>query len=156
MRTFEFDRETIDRDFEKAENILFEKENIMPVNYENFNCNSFDNLNQKLLSEISGNSVVYCIWVDGSNGLIPLYVGHVDGKYSRQRIRNHLTKKNENTGAKLDYVVAELENQKKIGISWLKIEPAYMRKVLEDWLIVKNANETRLTWNKVGRKKRVK
>jgi hypothetical protein len=155
MRTIQFDRKSIEDVFYQAESILLDEKNLCVIKYFDFDHTTFDANNQELLNAISGQPIVYCIWTGTSQiTLSPKYIGHAGSKISRQRVRAHLTKKNEATGAQLDRIKEVLKEKKCIGISIVRIEPAYMRKALEDWLIDKRSEI--LEWNAVGRKKQMK
>lgn len=152
MEQINFNKQEIESIFEKAEKVLLDKKNITNILYSNNSTDSFDNNNQDLLNTLKKCSIVYCLWVGKSkNKLKPIYVGHASQKIARQRIRNHLGKKNIKTGAKLDNVKLELEKENYIGISMLKIHPDYMRKSLEEWIIDKHSGI--LEWNQVGKRK---
>ena len=145
-----FNKSIIEADFLKSEDVLLDKGKISIIKYSDFDHTTFDAYNQDLLNGISGQPIVYCIWTGISpSTLLPKYIGHAGSKISRQRVRAHLTKKNERTGAQLDRIKEALEQRKCIGISIVKIEPAYMRKALEDWLIDKHSEI--LEWNAIGR-----
>jgi hypothetical protein len=152
MKKIEFNKNDIEKIFKLAEKKLFDAKNIKVINYPKFDHSSFDINNQDLLNATSGNPIVYCIWTGKTpDSLLKKYIGHAGKDIARQRIRNHLTKKHERTGSQLEKVINQLNSKNYIGISMVTIEPAYMRKALEDWLIEKNS-ET-LEWNNIGRKK---
>lgn len=152
MEQINFNKQEIESIFEQAEKVLLDKNNITNIVYSNNSTDSFDNNNQPLLNGLKKCSIVYCLWVGKSKTkLKPIYVGHASHKIARQRIRNHLGKKNIKTGAKLDNVKSELEKENYIGISMLKIHPDYMRKSLEEWIIDKHSEI--LEWNQVGKRK---
>lgn len=144
---YEFDKCIIEKYFLKAENFLFDDKNIYHIKYKNFDVESFDKLNSEMLKNISNKFIVYCLW-QGKNveDLNPKYVGHAKNTISRQRIRAHLTKKNKATGAQLDKVKEFLSAKTHLGITYLIIEPGYMRTSLEEWLIYKHVDI--LEWNK--------
>lgn len=152
MNLIEFNKIDIEKAFIKAEGSLLHKDHIHAVNYTGYDLSSFDNNNQELLKSIAGKSIVYCIWTGKSKeDLNPKYIGHAKGSIARQRIRNHLTRCNTRTGAQLQKVSATLSLKRLIGLSFLVIEPDYMRGALEEWLIKGNAEK--LEWNKIGRKR---
>ncbi|MBC5992419.1 GIY-YIG nuclease family protein [Pontibacter cellulosilyticus] len=152
MQKIYFDYKSIEAIFEQAEEALFDKSNVLPITYTNFDCTTFDKYNKDLLGKISGNSIVYCIWTSkDAVDYNPKYIGHAGKNISRQRIRNHLTKKDSATGAQLENIKNQLLNNNSIGLSYLIIEPAYMRKALEDWLIDKNS--FKLDWNNIGKRR---
>ncbi len=147
MSQFSFSNSGIEALFLSAEKLLFNKSNLIPIKYDNFDVSTFDKLNKSLLQTISKKPIVYCIWVKAnSNEYKAMYIGHAKETISRQRIRCHLTKKNKRTGAKLDNVKECLSRKETIALSYLIIEPSYMRKPLEEWLIIKNKEQ--LVWNR--------
>jgi phage gp37-like protein len=147
MKYFEFDKTFIESKFTEAENFLFAKENIYLIKYDNFDVATFDKLNSELLKNASNKFIVYCLWLGNKqNELEPKYVGHAKNTISRQRLRAHLTKKNKATGSQLDKITKYLDEKKYFGLTYLTIEPSYMRTSLEEWLI--NKNIEKLDWNK--------
>jgi hypothetical protein len=152
MNEIEFDHKVIEDKFHVAEKKLFDSNNVIPVIYKDFDCTTFDLNNKSILDGIAGKAIVYCIWVaETPNSFSPKYIGHAGKTVSRQRIRNHLSIKNPKTGAKLNNVKIELGKRNSIGITYLKVEPDYMRKSLEDWLISNHSNL--LEWNFIGKRK---
>lgn len=144
---FLFNSNQLEREFAVAEKLLFNIKNVKIIRYNNFDVSSFDELNKILLKNVAGNYIIYCIWIgSNSQNLSPKYVGHAKSTISRQRIRNHLTKKNARTGAQLEMVKKALERKMSFGLTYLIIEPSYMRTSLEEWII--NKNKETLTWNK--------
>lgn len=145
-----FDINEIEKSFQKTKSILLDTNNINYIKYHNFDHLSFDECNQELLKTISGNDIVYCIWCGKSiKALKTKYIGHSAGKTARQRIRNHLISKNKKTGAQLEKVKTVLSDKGNIGLSFVVVKPAYMRKSLEEWLI--SNLSTQLEWNQIGR-----
>ena len=148
-----FNRIEIEKSFLKAKSLLLDNTNINHIKFLNFDHLSFDEQNQELLKIISGNDIVYCIWSGISIKTLEIkYIGHTAGKTARQRIRNHLTSKHDKTGAQLEKVKYVLSNKGYIGLTYIVVEPAYMRKSLEEWLI-SNLSE-QLEWNQIGRAKK--
>ena len=147
MKIFEFDKISIEKYFLEAEKFLLNEENIYCIKYENFDVTTFDRLNSDLLKNVTNKYIVYCLWLGSTeNNLKPKYIGHAKNTISRQRLRAHLTKKNKATGAQLDKIKIYLSEKKYFGITYLFIEPSYMRTSLEEWLI--NRNFELLEWNK--------
>lgn len=147
MKIFEFDQVFIERKFTEAEIFLFDEKNVYAIKYENFDVSSFDKLNSELLKNVANKFIVYCLWMGNTpTDLKPKYVGHAKKTISRERLRAHLTKKNKATGAQLDKIRKYLGEKKYFGLTYLVIEPSYMRTSLEEWLINKNINK--LEWNK--------
>ncbi len=66
------------------------------------------------------------------------YIGKTTRKLARQRIRNHLIKKHEKTGAKLKHVTDHVLSGGSVKISWIKIEPESLRNYVEEELIHKH------------------
>jgi|25_taG_2_1085351.scaffolds.fasta_scaffold05315_2 hypothetical protein len=148
--TVEFDRKILEDKFQKAEDILLDIHHVSIIHYDDFNHETFDVHNQDFLGTIAQKPIVYCIWTGKTEeNLEYKYIGHVGKQYSRQRLRNHLTKKHEKTGAQLKNTILALKEKHVVGISYVVTEPHYMRKALEDWLIEKNSEK--LTWNKAGK-----
>lgn len=147
----EFNQNYIEEIFKSAQEFLFNKVNINHIKYIDFDHNTFDINNKVFLETISKKSIVYCLW-SGENitSFEPKYIGHSEGKTTRQRLRNHLTKKNERTGAQLLNIIDELKLDKLIAVSYVVIEPSYMRKSLEEWLIDQDSDT--LLWNRIGKK----
>lgn len=148
MKHIEFNREQIEEIFHSAESSLFSESSICWLTYDNpFNC-----LNtSEVISLVQNAPIVYCIWI--SDGLLPktVYVGHSSASLSRQRLINHFIRKDPRTGSQLERVKQAFSNAMLIGVSFLKIEPDYMRKPLEEWLISRNSE--RLVWNVHGKRK---
>jgi hypothetical protein len=152
MKYLKFNTLEIENEFQKAANYLFSKSNVCYLTYSDKDVLSFDANNKEFLSEVKGKSVVYCLWTGTEKeNIFPKYVGHVNSSISRQRFRAHLTKKNKATGAQLDKITAEVSLGYQIGVTYLEIDPAYMRKSLEDWLIQNHPDKAQ--WNKSGKKK---
>lgn len=151
----QFDTQTLEKKFKEAEDVLLNLDNVTIVKYKDFNHETFDDHNQELLKVIAQKPIVYCIWTGVSEKEMQYkYIGHVGKKYSRQRLRNHLTKKHERTGAQLKNTIKALSEKNIVGISFILTKPHYMRKALEDWLIDKHSE--RLDWNISGRRTTIK
>lgn len=147
MQRIEFDREQIEVVFRNAESDLFSENEIHWLTYEEpFVC-----LNgSEVISLVQKAPIVYCIWI--SNGLQPkpVYIGHSSASFSKQRLINHFIKKDPRTGSQLERVKQAVSGALQIGVSFLRIEPDYMRKPLEDWLITRNRDK--LIWNIHGKR----
>lgn len=152
-KTIIFDRQGIEQRFQQAADRLFDPQQRYPVQYRDFVAGTFDACNGDLLSAVSGKNIVYALWAGPTtDALAVVYIGHVGSTQSRQRVRNHLCKKHERTGAQLEQVEATLATQGAIGFSFVEMEPGYMRKPLEDWLIF--LYQDQLKWNKAGKRKK--
>lgn len=152
MKTIVFKEEQILKVFGEAEDVLFDETAITNIIYKNKSVASFDEHNSDFLKKVAGKSIVYCIWLGNTKqSLKPKYVGHVKETITRQRMRAHLTKKNKATGSQLAKVILAVEQGYSIGMTVVIIQPPYMRKALEDWLIAKHSKM--LVWNEIGRSK---
>lgn len=150
-RTLIFDHPRIENLFQKAATLLLDPEQAIPVQYKDFQSESFDACNTALLTAVSRKNIVYCLWAGSAiEELDVVYIGHVERNQSRQRVRNHLCKNHERTGAQLKKVKAILEQQGALAFSFVEIEPDYMRKALEDWLI--DNYRKQLIWNIAGKR----
>lgn len=130
-----------------AQNSLLNPKNIHIVKYDDFAVEKFHKDNNEFLSAVSNKNIVYCLWIgESTNHLEPVYIGQAKHTISRQKLRAHLTKKNAATGAQLDKIKDCLNNKKIIGLTFLTVEPGFMRTSLEEWLIIQNSQK--LIWNK--------
>ena len=144
VEIYNFNEEEILSEFKKIETILFSAKHQIVIKYTKNNVLSFDKENQELLKSISGKAIIYSIWI-GKEDLKIKYIGPANGRISRQRIRNHLCKANNKTGAKWLKVEEALENGDKIAVSIIEIQPEYMRKAFETWII--QEHKSALPWN---------
>lgn len=148
MEVVEFNRDLLEDIFKEAESNLLSETNIRWFSYDiDFICqNRID-----LIDLVKNEAIVYCIWISNGSQASPVYIGHSSSKLSRQRITNHFVKKNPRTGSQLERIKVVLLEGRKVGFSFLKIEPDYMRKPLEEWLILRNREK--LIWNIHGKGK---
>ena len=92
--TVNFDQDFIEEKFKEAADVLLDPRNVSIITYEKFNHETFDVHNKDFLNDIAQKPIVYCIWTGKTNETLEYkYIGHVGKQYSRQRLRNHLTKK---------------------------------------------------------------
>jgi hypothetical protein len=107
----------------------------------------FDGANELLLSSVSDDANVYAIFTAAeSSDLFSLrYIGKTTRRLARQRLRNHLIKKSDETGAKLDRVVEHVRSGGSVKISWVKIDPESLRNYVEEELI---ARHQEADWNR--------
>ena len=112
-----------------------------------WNTKELDAKHKSILDSVSGFANVYAIFTATKNpGEFTLrYIGKTTRKLARQRIRNHLIKKHEKTGAKLDNIVAHVQSGGFVQITWIKIEPESLRNYIEEELIARH-NEA--DWNR--------
>jgi len=93
--------------------------------------------NETLLSNVSGNANVYMLFTAEKSGedYQLRYVGKTTRKLARQRVRNHLFKKHDGTGAKLEQVKQLVQSGGLVKVSWVSIEPESLRNWAEEELI---------------------
>jgi len=115
-----------------------------------WNAKQLDEANREVLDALSRNANVYAIFTapNGSGAYSLRYIGKTTRKLARQRVRNHLIKKHENTGAKLRNVVAHVQSGGQVKISWIKIEPEALRNYLEEELIEQAHRDGKADWNR--------
>lgn len=112
-----------------------------------WDTSQLDTANKEILAAVSGNANIYAIFTAPNDSSIFLlrYIGKTTRKLARQRIRNHLIKKDKNTGAKLDKIMAHARSGGLVKIAWIKIEPESLRNYMEEELI--NRHEE-ADWNR--------
>ena len=122
--------------------VIFSLENVSPWNGEKLAAE-----NENLLSDASGKANVYMLYTSAkeSSTYQLRYIGKTTRKLARQRLRNHLFKKHENTGAKLAKVMQHVQSGGSIKLSWIAIEPESLRNWAEEELI---ACHTEADWNR--------
>lgn len=93
--------------------------------------------NEAFFSALSGEANVYMLYTASKNSSSYKlrYIGKTKRKLARQRLINHLFKKNKNTGAKLERVKRHVKSGGKVKVSWLKIDPQSLRNWAEEELI---------------------
>lgn len=151
MTDFTFQAADLEKCFAEIEKLLFDKSSIHAIEYSNANDTelNYSENNKTLIDAIKGEPAIYCIWVKQASQreFTPAYVGHA--KEPRDRMREHLSKKDERTGSCLEQVKRALQENGTIGITFVKIKPPYMRTAVEEWLIGRNSDA--LPWNSHGR-----
>ena len=112
---------------------------------------NFPENNEDFLEAIGNEApAVYCIWLkETQKEFVPIYIGHA--KEPKTRMGHHLSKKHKETGAVLKQVKNAVSSEGKIGVTFVKIRPPYMRVAVEKWLIDRIGKDT-LLWNKRGGK----
>jgi hypothetical protein len=121
--------------------VLVNINNIYEVKYSN--PQNFEEQDEDLLVNVSKRALIYAIHEEIESKWHLTYIGQTQAKTSRQRIRNHLFKKHEETGSKLAKVTECIKKAHKIGISIVEMEPDYMRLPIEEILI----EEKKPEWN---------
>ncbi len=137
---------------EEVDKYLNDDVNQVQVDYPDSSISPWDSgellkLNEKLLSCVAGKGNVYAIFTAqaGSETYSLRYLGKSTRKLARQRIRNHLFKKHEKTGAKLNKVIEHIQRDGKIKLSWVGIDPESLRNYVEEELIRKHEESN---WNR--------
>lgn len=112
-----------------------------------WNAEELGKVNKSTLDAVSGSANVYAIFTAEKNSeeFLLRYIGKTKRKLARERIRNHLIKKNERTGAKLGNIVEHVNLGGSVKISWVKIEPESLRNYIEEELI---ARHSEADWNR--------
>lgn len=109
-----------------------------------------DELNKKLLDNITKKAGVYSLFTPKKNQWELLYIGQTQSKTSRQRIRSHIvwrnkkTKSGKFTGSQFSEVQEIIMSRKELGFSFVEIHPAPLRHYIEENLI----KELNPPWNK--------
>ncbi|WP_080408941.1 hypothetical protein [Burkholderia ubonensis] len=112
-----------------------------------WNAQQLDAENESILDLVAGFANVYAIFTAprDSNVFALRYLGKTTRKLARQRVRNHLTKKSERTGAKLKNIVTHVQSGGLVKISWVTIEPESLRNYIEEELISRHKEAD---WNR--------
>jgi len=151
MAEFIFNGTDLEKKFFEVKKRLFNRSrsNFFEIEYKNNDTElNFPENNKRFLDAIGNAPAVYCIWLKrGQKEFGPVYVGHA--KKPRDRMKNYLSKKHEKTGAVLAKVQDAVKKKGKIGVTFVKIQPPYMRTAVEEWLISKIGKSV-LIWNKRG------
>ncbi|MDQ0608008.1 hypothetical protein QFZ83_002179 [Variovorax sp. W1I1] len=94
-------------------------------------------LNEGFLGKLRNNGNVYALFLEAEDltKWEPRYVGKSARSNLRTRISNHLIGKHEKTGSKLDEVRQAVLAGRKIGISYILVEPEELRGYVEEKLI---------------------
>lgn len=107
--------------------------------------------NQKLLKSVSGEANVYAIFtaLSGTDEHSLRYVGKSTKKLARQRITNHLFRKDKRTGSKLAEVSAHAASGGSVQIAWLSVQPESLRNYLEEEIILRHPEAD---WNRENKR----
>lgn len=116
------------------------------VDWDNY-TNRIKLLNADLLRRLKHNANIYAIHVKEKNSSWQVvYIGQRKSKNIRERMIQHLVKKNKSTGSKLLEVKDIILNGGQIGVSFTKVEPESLRLYVEETMIQQNSQA--LIWNK--------
>jgi hypothetical protein len=144
--------ESLEDFLDQADQRLMAADHRIQLSYPNsslssWNAGEISLANDLILNELSGSANVYAIFTATSNSeqFALRYIGKTTKKLARQRIRNHLIKKHERTGAKLREVEQLIKAGGRIAISWVGIEPESLRNYIEEELIRRYPNAD---WNR--------
>ena len=124
-----------------------------PEHISSWDVEKFDSDNKQLLDDITKNANLYMLHTCNKDEqeYKLRYIGKTKANLARQRLRNHLFKKNDNTGAKLELIQSHVQKGGSVKISWVTIEPESLRNWAEEALINKH---TEADWNRENKKKR--
>lgn len=135
-------KDKLDSFLKEIDRHLVDEKNWVPVVFSANNVSPWDakalaTENESLLTSASRRANVYMIFAAKRESIDYKlrYIGKSTGKLVRQRLRNHLFKKNEGTGAKLEAVMSHVKAGGTIKISWVTVEPESLRNWAEEELI---------------------
>jgi hypothetical protein len=111
---------------------------------------TIDRANATLLEELTGRANLYALFAAprGSTTFRLRYIGKSTRALARQRLRNHLIKKNDGTGAKLETVQAHIRSGGSLKVAWVSVTPESLRNYLEEQLISKYQQRGEADWNR--------
>lgn len=147
--------ETLEKYLGDVEVELLKEEHHSPIIYPNESISDWNDIgiltaNLNILKALAGTANVYAIFTAqrDSESFSLRYIGKTTRKLARERIKNHLIKKHEKTGAKLKEIVSHIQSGGKVKISWVKIEPESLRNYIEEELILRHSEAD---WNRENR-----
>ena len=105
-----------------------------------------ENKNEAFLKGAANKANVYAIFTKTKYGKKRSlrYIGQTVSTDAKARLRNHLFKKDERTGAKLRKVKEHVKAGGQVLVSWISIEPESLRHYVEEELI---ARHREADWN---------
>lgn len=107
--------------------------------------------NATLLSNLRHQGNVYALFVrerkEQSKWQV-MYVGERKADGLRGRVTEHLIKKDQNTGSKLEEIQTAVAGGLEIGLSFIRVEPQSLRLFVEETIIANN--KSKLPWNFQG------
>jgi hypothetical protein len=144
-------KEKLDAFLTDIDSHLMDDKNKLPVqftpkNVSPWNGEELASENEDLLANASKKANLYMLFTANKNDaqFKLRYIGKTTRKLARQRLRNHLFKKNDGTGAKLDKIMSHVIAGGCVKISWITIEPETLRNWAEEELI---NSHTESDWN---------
>ena len=110
-------------------------------------------INSAVLDSLDGDGNIYAFFTREADRAdwFPVYVGQRTAHRLRERIRQHLVGY-KGTGTKTSKIRKAVSDGKKIGISWIKVEPDSLRLTVEDMIIasMREEDDRALPWNRWG------
>jgi hypothetical protein len=121
------------------------------ANSANWPADEIQSKNEEFLSTLRNAGNVYALFVADrpeSSPWILRYVGERKSNGLRQRLTEHLIKKNAKTGSKLPEIQQSVSDGKRIAVSFIKVAPEALRLYVEETIIAKHKDA--LPWNTHG------
>lgn len=113
--------------------------------------NEIKAVNKAILGSLRSKGNVYALYTKDKNKnapWVPMYVGQRKSASLRERLTQHLIRKDKRTGSMLEAVKTTVANRNRIAISYIKVEPESLRLYVEETIIAKWKG--RLRWNTHG------
>lgn len=114
-----------------------------------WNSDEISEMNREVLDRLANKGNVYAIFLSSDEEWVAVYVGQRKSEKLRERMMQHLVKKHKKTGGQLANVQCAVAEGKRIGISYVLIEPSSLRHYVEESIIVARG-DGELPWNKHG------
>ena len=114
---------------------------------EKWDARKISEINADLLSSLAGRGNVYALFVGGCEQWNAMYIGQRKREKLRDRMRQHLVKRHKKTGSQLRQVQRAVADGKKIGISYVLVEPDALRHYVEESIIAARS-DGELPWNR--------
>ena len=106
--------------------------------------------NEEFLRTLRHRANIYALFVRGTKAdqpWQPMYVGERKSNGLRERITQHLIRKDHRTGSMLEKVKTEVHAGKHVGLSFVKVEPESLRLYVEETIITIAKQGGKLPWN---------
>lgn len=125
--------------------VVYPKSHIDP-----WDSDKITNQNEQLLRDIGGKANIYAIFTSEQHeeAWRLRYIGQTKSKIARSRLRNHLIKKSEKTGAKLAKIIDHVNAGGSVKVSWISVTPESLRCYVEEELIKMHSEAD---WNAHGK-----
>lgn len=121
------------------------------TNLVNWNADEIKALNAQFLTGLRNAGNVYALFLSESNSnsnWIVKYVGERKSDGLRQRLTEHLIKKNHQTGSMLQNIQQAVSEGNRVSVAFIKVQPEALRLFVEESIISKNLEN--LPWNTHG------